>query len=120
MIFSGLGHSNLGQGKYEKAIDFYKQCLNLARDDYDHYLIWINMGLAYKGLCKYEEAISVLEKAMSIALVLQDEPGQESIQRNLGLVYKNIGKYLKATECLEKSKIPVRPNDPAPKLPAVI
>ena len=51
------------EGKYNEAIDKYKKAVSIYNEDV---LSMINMSVAYKAMYKYDEAIDVLERALTI------------------------------------------------------
>lgn len=50
-------------GKWQKAIVYFKDCLNITKN---HYQSYCNMGLCYAMLGKREQALSALDRAIEI------------------------------------------------------
>jgi tetratricopeptide (TPR) repeat protein len=65
------------EAKWEKAIDCYKDCLNIVKN---HYQSYGNMGLCYAKLGEREQAILALDRALEI------NPGYEPALINRGMI----------------------------------
>lgn len=61
--------------------------------------IWLNaLGLAYRNLGKYEEAINFHQQHLTIAREIGDRRGEGAALGGLGNVYRNLGKYEEALD----------------------
>ena len=89
-----MAHYNLGNaygdsGKYQEAIESYKQALRIDPDYADAHF---NLGYTYRKLGKYQEAIESYKQALRI------DPGYADAHFNLGYAYRKLGKYQEALE----------------------
>jgi|GEM_PF-156122 len=57
-----------------------------------------NLGLAYHGLGRYEEALIAYQQVLDYRIKKQDRYGEATVLGNLGTVYSSIGEYSKAIE----------------------
>ena len=73
----GNAYSNLG--KYQKAIDYYNQALEVALKigDRQNEGTWLsNLGNVYLRLEQYEQAISYSEQALEVVSEIGDRKGK--------------------------------------------
>jgi tetratricopeptide (TPR) repeat protein len=85
--FFSLG-VNLGKaGKYEEAIEAYKQTIKLKPDFVDAY---IHLGSAYGALDRHEEEIEAYKQLLRI------NPDDAKVYNQLGSAYGKSGKYEQA------------------------
>jgi tetratricopeptide (TPR) repeat protein len=95
----GNDHSN--SGKYEEAIESYKQAIKLNPDDaYAH----TRLGVAYYKSGKYQEAIKSYKRAIRL------DPDDKSAHYNLGIAYFESGMNKEAIESF-KQAIKINPDD---------
>ena len=101
IVYRTLGH-------VEKAIEYHKNALEIARDIID----WCreethlgNLGLAYSNLGQVEKAIECHENALEIARDIEDRRGEGTHLGNLGLAYSNLEQVEKAIEYYEKALV---------------
>jgi tetratricopeptide (TPR) repeat protein len=95
----GNDHSN--SGKYEEAIESYKQAIKLNPDDaYAH----TRLGVAYRKSGMYEDAIESYKQAIRI------NPDDADAHQSLGYAYVLSGKYKDAIESY-KQAIRINPDD---------
>ncbi len=92
--FAGIGNVYIDQGIWDKAVEQYRQAVNL-RSDYVDALM--PMGLALVQLKQYQEAIDVYVKARAI------EPNNPEIHNNLGYIYNQKEAYSEAIQACEKA-----------------
>ncbi|HEX7773919.1 MAG TPA: tetratricopeptide repeat protein, partial [Pyrinomonadaceae bacterium] len=102
-------------GKYEEAVEASQQAIKLLGETGEAYKLgfqerneirsyaYKNLGNAYNGLKRYDEAANVLKKSSEI------EPTNASAHFNLGLTLYNAGRYSEAIESY-KQVIKLRPN----------
>ncbi|MEA1955525.1 MAG: tetratricopeptide repeat protein [Campylobacterota bacterium] len=85
---------------YEEAIKFTEKAIQIFPNNSD---LYNNMGIAYRKLGKYNEAIKAYEKAIEIK-------ANDNIYYNMGIVYGELEEYDKAIEAFEKA-IEINPKD---------
>lgn len=61
-----------------------------------------NLGVPYYLLEQFQTAIEFEQKAMNIAVELDDWAGQVKASTNLGASYYSLGQFEKAIECQKK------------------
>ena len=115
-------HNNLSfafnhTGRYQEAIDSSQQAIKMLGETGEAYKLgfqerneilsyaYKNLGNAYNGLKRYDEAAVALKKSSQI------EPKNASAHFNLGLTLYNAGRYSEAIESY-KEVIKLRPNLP--------
>lgn len=69
------------EGDHKEAIEKYKKALTIDEDDY---ISMLNMGISYKALYMYDDAIAILKKSYYSS----HEDKQQSIQSMLNMVSK--------------------------------
>ncbi|MBI4445171.1 MAG: tetratricopeptide repeat protein [Acidobacteria bacterium] len=89
-----VGLQLFNEGKYQEAVDSYKQALAQAEDQP---YIWANLGQAHAKIKQYNEAIEAFNKALTLKT---DDP---ALYQNLGNVYAEMGEVEKAKETFEKA-----------------
>ena len=88
---ANLGTAYGELGKYEEAIESYKQAIRIDPDDAKgHY----NLGNTYFKSGKYKEAIESYKQAIRI------NPDYANAHYNLGVVYDKLGMYEESIEAL--------------------
>ncbi|MEM5947266.1 tetratricopeptide repeat protein [Spirochaetia bacterium 38H-sp] len=94
-----MGLIKLQKGETQKAIEYFDKSISLEPTSE----AFNNLGVAYRKIGKYNEAIRAFTKA------LQDFPPRADIYYNLANTYKDIGKSDKAIEAY-KIAIKINPN----------
>ena len=94
------------QRKYQKALLFSKQAIELAKaqpntDDQIHALI--NMGCIYWEMAQLKKAMGFFQEALSITQETEDIEGQKKISAVLGISYWRKGEWSTAFSWFEKS-----------------
>ncbi|VEP15844.1 Tetratricopeptide repeat protein (fragment) [Hyella patelloides LEGE 07179] len=110
-----LGNAYGSLGQYQRAIDYYQQALEIARDigdrEYEGHSLG-NLGLAYgyeghslgslgnvySSLGKYQRAIDYYQQALEIAQDIGDRGHEGRSLGNLGLAYGSLGEYQRAID----------------------
>ncbi len=100
----GLAYADLGQ--VQKAIGFYEQRLEIAREIGDRRgegNAVGNLGSAYDRLGQVQKAIGFYEQSLAIAREIGDRSGESVNLGNLGLAYADLGQVQKAIGFYEQS-----------------
>ncbi len=95
-----LGSIYVRAGQDEKAIPYYEQIITFSPSNT---AAMISLGGIYRRLKRYEESVSILQKA-------QDIENSVSVNYNLGFTYKEMGDYDEAVDAFE-SVISNNPDD---------
>ncbi|NNE66475.1 MAG: tetratricopeptide repeat protein [Pyrinomonadaceae bacterium] len=93
-------------GQFEDAAKIYAEIL---KSDPNNTTALVNLGVAYSGLKKNAEAITVFEKAIAL------QPDNINAQYNLGILYNIAGKPLQAVSSF-KAVLKSKPNDVTSRL----
>jgi tetratricopeptide (TPR) repeat protein len=121
-VLSALGYLHLETGEYEKAIEYYRECL---KHNKDFGTVWNNLGAAYNKIGQFDLAISALQKSIKIGKIAKNpfsyllpfltgedhyflnnsgeiiEYNETAIPYNhLGFAYYNLGQYSKALKAV--------------------
>ena len=114
-VYNNLSFAFNHNGRYQEAVDASLQAIKLLGESGEAYKLgfqerneirsyaYKNLGNAYNGLKKYDEAATALKKSSEI------EPKNASAHFNLGLTLYNAGRYSEAIESY-KEVIKLRPN----------
>src|SRR5215208_1094109 len=114
-VYNNLSFAYNHSGQYQEAVDASQQAIKLLGETGEAYktgfqerneirsYAYKNLGNAYNGLKRYEEAANVLKKSSEI------EPKNVSAHFNLGLTLYNAGRYSEAIESY-KEAIKLRPG----------
>ncbi|GJQ64772.1 MAG: hypothetical protein SCALA702_38250 [Melioribacteraceae bacterium] len=95
-----LAHLLNDSGFYEKAIQRYKEYLEISPKEAD---VWVDMGVCYYQLQQYDSAISAMNKGLEI------KPDHQIAHFNLGIVYMASGAMEKAKDWWQKA-VNLNPN----------
>jgi CHAT domain-containing protein/Tfp pilus assembly protein PilF len=93
-------------GRYQEAINAWKQGLNLAEQQGNEKAQGVflrKIGLTYKNLNQYQKALSYLHKALAITRKIGDVIGEGYNLSGIGFVYSNLRQYDKALSCYQKA-----------------
>lgn len=116
-VYNNLSFAYNHSGRYQEAVDASLQAINMLGETGEAYKLgfqerneirsyaYKNLGNAYNGLKRYDEAATALKKSSEI------EPKNASAHFNLGLTLYNAGRYSEAIESY-KEVIKLRPNLP--------
>ena len=114
-VYNNLSFAYNHSGRYQDAVDSSLQAIKLLGETGEAYKLgfqerneirsyaYKNLGNAYNGLKKYDDAANALKKSSEI------EPKNASAHFNLGLTLYNAGRYSEAIESY-KEVIKLRPN----------
>ena len=98
-------------GEVQKAIDFYKQQLTIARKIGDRRAggnALGNLGNAYSYLGEPQKARGFYEQQLAIAREIGDRRGEGTALGNLGIAYSKLGEVQKAIDFYEQQLLIVR------------
>ncbi|OBQ40969.1 MAG: transcriptional regulator, partial [Anabaena sp. MDT14b] len=104
LISLGSAYDSLGQ--YERAIAFYQQSLDIAKEIGDiqgESASLNNLGVAYYFLGQYERAIAFNQQSLDIKKEIGDIQGESRSLNNLGLAYDSLGQYERAIAFYQQS-----------------
>ena len=108
--YNQLGYAKNFQGKYEKAIGYYKKSLKinqrtLASNDSVLATLYNNIAGVYENMKEYSKALSFYEKALEIRqkILHPNHPHVASSYNNIGGVYNNMKEYSKALSFYERA-----------------
>src|SRR6185369_13995336 len=116
-VYNNLSFAYNHSGKYQEAVDASLEAIKLLGETGEAYktgfqerneirsYAYKNLGNAYNGLKRYDEAANALKKSSEI------EPTNASAHFNLGLTLYNAGRYSEAIESY-KEVIKLRPKLP--------
>lgn len=100
-----LGNIYRNLREFDKAIQSFKRAVNLA-ETYERRSLCSSLGnlaTVYNQTENYNEAISVLEKGLTIALSTGNKQSEGSILTSLGIAFFQKGDYYNATNSVLKS-----------------
>ena len=98
--YFGMGICYQELESYSKAIEAYKQVINLIPDQA---IVYYNLGIAYYGLSLHKDAIESYKQAIRI------DPDFSEAYFRLGQIYFPLGRYIDAIEVC-KQAIRIDPN----------
>lgn len=95
--------ANLGivfsmRSQYAEAVRCGEEALRIAQNKRDRARALSNLGLAHRGLKRYELALEELQQALSLAYEIDDKRGQSFRLGHIGDLYQELGEYDKAIE----------------------
>jgi tetratricopeptide (TPR) repeat protein len=100
-LHNNLGNAYLELGRYQDAVETYKQAIRIKPDYADaHY----NLGVAYGKLGRGQDEIEAYKQAVRI------KPDLADAHFNLGNAYNNLGRYKDAVEAY-KQAVRIKPDD---------
>ena len=100
-----LGLLLIKMGHFDKAEEIYQTILDETPDEREKGNLFHQLGLIKVGQDKYKEAITYLEKSLSICekTLPPNHPHLASSYNHTGLVYEKIAEHSKALTCHEKA-----------------
>jgi uncharacterized protein (TIGR02145 family) len=98
--YFNLGVDHAEAGRYQEAIEAFKQAIKLKPDDAEAYN---NLGFAYNKLGRLQEAIEAYKQAIKL------KPDYAEAHNNLGNVYNKLGRYQEAIDTF-KQTIKLKPD----------
>ncbi len=103
IAYSSLGHAYVNLGRWQEAIDAYKQAIRIKPDYAKAYSNYYNLGVAYVNLGRYQEAIDAYKQTIKI------KPDYAAAHNNLGNAYFNLGRWPEAIDAY-KQAIKIEPD----------
>jgi tetratricopeptide (TPR) repeat protein len=103
---TSLGNAHYSLGQYERAIAFYQQSLDIAKEIGDirgESNSLNNLGNAYDSLGQYQRAIAFHQQSLDIAKDIRDIQGESNSLNNLGNAYYSLGQYERAIAFYQQS-----------------
>ena len=110
-IVNSLGSSYVFEGKYDMALQFYFQTLELGKQLQDTSTIAIglhNIGITYYKLKDYKKALNYLKRSFTLHKSMHDV--EYYILTNIGLCYAYLNDFSNARLYVEKSLNACHPN----------
>jgi len=101
-----LGSAYLSMGDYQKAIEYYRRALTIAKENgyKQDEGAWLgNLGIAYRNLGQIKTAIDCYEQALDIARKIEDREGEGNRLGNLGNAYCYLGQVQTAIDHYEQA-----------------
>lgn len=101
-----LGNEQLNSGEAQKALETYRQVLEIRRkigDRAGEGEVLHKIGVVYHRLSQYHQAVEFYQKALTIRKDLGDYIGEAATLHNLGEVYRLLGQYQQALEVLQQA-----------------
>ena len=93
-------------GDYEKALDSYKQALNIYTQEekwQEQGAILTNMGALYGDIGQYQKALESHQQALVLAQQVNDLKKQGEILNNMGAIYQNLNQNQQALEFYQQA-----------------
>ncbi|KAK3751341.1 hypothetical protein QZH41_000832 [Actinostola sp. cb2023] len=100
-----IGQSCCALIQYEKATEYFNQCLTIAQEinfKRGEMMSYGGLGTVSKMLGNYDEAIRLQEKCLQVAIDLDDKRSISCAYGDLGTLYQELGNYKKAIMVQEK------------------
>ena len=94
------------QEKYEQALQFYNQALDILREVGDRLgegNTLNNIGVVYRNQRKYEQALQFYRQALTIFQEEKDLPKEGAALSNVGSIYQSQGQYNQALEFFKRA-----------------
>ena len=94
----------LKQNRFVEAKELYERVIMKANGDRElKATAYINLGVAFSNLGKYQKTIEYIEEALPISKEIGDKEKQAECYSALGSVFNLLGKYRKANELFQKA-----------------
>ncbi len=104
-LFSQIGLILFCQGKYQEALRFYRQALEIFRDrePLRAAYTWNDCANALMKLGNYQQALAHYEAALRLYQELQEMHNASAVLNNLGATLRYLGRYEQARQYLERA-----------------
>jgi tetratricopeptide (TPR) repeat protein len=103
---TSLGNAYYFLGRYEEALSYYQQSLEIEREIEDRQgeaISLNNLGIAYNSLGRYEEAISYYQQSLEIYREIGNRRGIADSLNGLGAAYYFLVRYQEAISYYQQS-----------------
>jgi tetratricopeptide (TPR) repeat protein len=116
-VLNALGNVQLQLGRYDEALDYYRQSLEIARRVEDRRSIAVamsNIANVLREQGEYDEAIPMVREALELRTQIGDRRGIAEEWTTLGEIYEDAGRFPEAQKAYQESLNIVRDlDDPA-------
>jgi tetratricopeptide (TPR) repeat protein len=105
-ILIELGSAYFSLSEFNRAIEFYRQALEISRkiaDRNGEANSLMNLGSAYYSLGQYQQAINFYQQSLEIFREIGDRNGEANSLDNLGNAYYSLGHYQQAIQFHQRS-----------------
>jgi tetratricopeptide (TPR) repeat protein len=103
-VHIGMADCYLYLLRYESAVEHYRCAINLLpADDRNLAICLNNLGDAYRGLGRFEEAVASVENSLSVATAIRDRFLEGDGLHTLGRVFDHFGRSDRARESWRRS-----------------
>ncbi|MCY7331145.1 MAG: tetratricopeptide repeat protein [Pseudanabaena sp. CAN_BIN31] len=105
-ILNELGNAYDSLSKYNEAIKFHQQALEISRKVEDRKSEAVSLkglGNAYASLGQYQQAIQFHQQSLEITKEIGDRNGEAKSLGNLGIAYNSLGQYQQAIQFHQQS-----------------
>ncbi|GAB4151090.1 MAG: hypothetical protein Fur0046_30370 [Cyanobacteria bacterium J069] len=106
LCLNRIGNSYSNLGNVERAIDYYQQALQFARETGDRQgegRVLGDLGNAYDNLGEYEQAIDFHQQYLTIAREIGDRRSEGNALGDLGNAYSHLGQHERAIDFYQQS-----------------
>ncbi len=95
-----MGTLMMYSGKYDQAVEYFKRALSICRevDEMRCVSTLNNLGLTYKKMGAYEEALRYYMNSLKLSKKMGFESGIATSLVNMGIIYKKMGKLEQAAD----------------------
>lgn len=100
----GLAYEQLN--RYEEALDYYQQALQLRRqlDDVPGQIkVLNNLGIVSDKISRYEQALDLYQQALALIRQNKDIEAEGRTLTNIGIIYFHAGRYAAALDSLQQA-----------------
>tara|TARA_R110000850_G_scaffold182360_1_gene307798 strand:+ start:57048 stop:59042 length:1995 start_codon:yes stop_codon:yes gene_type:complete len=108
MSLNNLGMFNWNNGKFQEALDYFYQALEMNQintpENIQGESVYLNnIGLIYQELKQYNKALEYHHKALKIREDIKLESEQAISQANIGVCFKSLSRYKEAVQSYKKA-----------------
>jgi len=106
LALASLGAISYWESQQERAVLFYQQAFELAREvkDRTSQVAAMNeMARSWERVSLYDKSLLLAQQALAISQRLRYAAGEGEALQNLGIAYFGLSNYDKSIECLERS-----------------
>ena len=98
--YNNIGVVYINRGDYDKALEYFKQALEIREKSIGKADSYNNIGIVYNNRGNYDKALEYLKQALDIyeKVLGKEHPDTAASYGNIGTIYANRGDYEKAVE----------------------